>query len=153
MAGSLSSNRNLGIVPGASQALKKGGKAHGRQERSGKGLKMRKKSPETLQQRRPTRSPSWRRLDEMLNRMIFGRVWSGQGGTQDAQRHHIAASTAMQRLATVERHIANGLTRPQQKEITEILMQRPSMPEFHCSERVPACQGKCQKKAFRAGRD
>jgi len=64
-------------------------------------------------------------LDEMLNEVVFGRVW-GRPGLELKMRSAItiAALTAMQRLPQLKGHIANGLNAGlTKKEITEILIQ------------------------------
>lgn len=64
-------------------------------------------------------------LEEMLNEVVFGRVW-GRPGLELKMRSAItiAALTAMQRLPQLKGHIANGLnTGLSKKEIIEILIQ------------------------------
>jgi 4-carboxymuconolactone decarboxylase len=64
-------------------------------------------------------------LEEMLNEVVFGRVW-GRPGLELKMRSAItiAALTAMQRLPQLKGHIANGLNAGlSKKEITEILIQ------------------------------
>lgn len=64
-------------------------------------------------------------LDEMLNEVVFGRVW-GRSGLELKMRSAItiAALTAMQRLPQLKGHIANGLNVGlTKKEIIEILIQ------------------------------
>jgi 4-carboxymuconolactone decarboxylase len=91
-----------------------------------KGLKMRKKltgkrsskgGPTALAELAPD-------LDEMLNEVIFGRVWTRPGlELKMRSAITIAALTAMQRLPQLKGHIANGLNAGlSKKEITEILI-------------------------------
>src|SRR5215813_14175682 len=63
-------------------------------------------------------------LDEMLNEVIFGRVWTRPGlELKMRSAITIAALTAMQRLPQLKGHIANGLNAGlSKKEITEILI-------------------------------
>ena len=64
-------------------------------------------------------------LEEMLNEVVFGRVW-GRPGLELKMRSAItiAALTAMQRLPQLKGHIANGLNAGlSKKEIIEILIQ------------------------------
>jgi len=64
-------------------------------------------------------------LDEMLNEVVFGRVWSRPG--LDLKMRSvavIAALTALQRLPQLKSHIANGLNAGLKKEeVVEILIQ------------------------------
>ncbi|MGE0684169.1 MAG: carboxymuconolactone decarboxylase family protein [Candidatus Binatia bacterium] len=91
-----------------------------------KGVKIRKK----LTGKRFTKSASALAelapdLEEMLNEVVFGRVW-GRPGLELKMRSAItiAALTAMQRLPQLKGHIANGLNAGlSKKEITEILIQ------------------------------
>lgn len=64
-------------------------------------------------------------LEEMLNEVIFGRIWTRPGlELKMRSAITIAALTAMQRLPQLKGHIANGLNAGLTKqEITEILMQ------------------------------
>lgn len=91
-----------------------------------KGLEIRKKltgkrfaqSPSALAELAPD-------LEEMLNEVIFGRIWTRPGlELKMRSAITIAALTAMQRLPQLKGHIANGLNAGLTKqEITEILMQ------------------------------
>ncbi len=92
-----------------------------------KGVKMRKKltgkrfskgGPTALAELAPE-------LDEMLNEVIFGRVWTRPGlELKMRSAITIAALTAMQRLPQLKGHIANGLNAGlSKKEIIEILIQ------------------------------
>jgi 4-carboxymuconolactone decarboxylase len=91
-----------------------------------KGLKIRKK----LTGKRFTTAPSALAelapdLEEMLNEVVFGRVW-GRPGLELKMRSAItiAALTAMQRLPQLKGHLANGLNAGlSKKEIIEILIQ------------------------------
>jgi 4-carboxymuconolactone decarboxylase len=64
-------------------------------------------------------------LEDMLNEVIFGRIWTRPGlELKMRSAITIAALTAMQRLPQLKGHIANGLNAGLTKqEITEILMQ------------------------------
>ena len=64
-------------------------------------------------------------LDEMLNEVVFGRVWTRPGLELKMRSVAvIAALTAMQRLPQLKSHIANGLNAGLTKEeIIEILIQ------------------------------
>src|SRR5262245_53145895 len=63
-------------------------------------------------------------LEEMLNEVIFGRVWTRPGlELKMRSAITIAALTALQRLPQLKTHIANGLNAGLTKqEITEILI-------------------------------
>ncbi len=64
-------------------------------------------------------------LDEMLNEVVFGRVWSRPGLELKMRSVAvIAALTALQRLPQLKSHIANGLNAGLKKEeVIEILIQ------------------------------
>jgi 4-carboxymuconolactone decarboxylase len=64
-------------------------------------------------------------LEEMLNEVVFGRVWTRPGLELKMRSVAvIAALTAMQRLPQLKSHIANGLNAGLTKqEIIEILIQ------------------------------
>ncbi len=64
-------------------------------------------------------------LDEMLNEVVFGRVWSRPGLELKMRSVAvIAALTALQRLPQLKSHIANGLNAGLKKEeVVEILIQ------------------------------
>ena len=64
-------------------------------------------------------------LEEMLNEVVFGRVWARPGLELKMRSVAvIAALTAMQRLPQLKSHIANGLNAGLTKEeIIEILIQ------------------------------
>jgi 4-carboxymuconolactone decarboxylase len=64
-------------------------------------------------------------LDEMLNEVVFGRVWGRPGlDLKTRSAITIAALTAMQRLPQLKGHLANGLNAGlSKKEIIEILIQ------------------------------
>lgn len=63
-------------------------------------------------------------LDEMLNEVVFGRVWTRPGlALKMRSVATIAALTALQRLPQLKTHIANGLNAGLTKqEIIEILI-------------------------------
>jgi 4-carboxymuconolactone decarboxylase len=63
-------------------------------------------------------------LDEMLNEVVFGRVWTRPGLALTMRSvATIAALTALQRLPQLKTHIANGLNAGLTKqEIIEILI-------------------------------
>lgn len=64
-------------------------------------------------------------LEEMLNEVVFGRVWTRPGlDLKIRSAITIAALTALQRLPQLKTHIANGLNAGLSKqEIIEILIQ------------------------------
>ena len=64
-------------------------------------------------------------LDEMLNEVVFGRVWSRPGLELKMRSVAvIAALTGLQRLPQLKSHIANGLNAGLKKEeVIEILIQ------------------------------
>ncbi len=89
-----------------------------------KGLKMRKKlSGKRFSKQATALAELAPDLEDMLNEVIFGRVWTRPGlELRMRSAITIASLMAMQRLPQLKGHIANGLNAGlTQKEIVEIL--------------------------------
>ncbi len=89
-----------------------------------KGLKMRKKlSGKRFSKQATALAELAPDLEDMLNEVIFGRVWTRPGlELRMRSAITIASLMAMQRLPQLKAHIANGLNAGlTQKEIVEIL--------------------------------
>jgi alkylhydroperoxidase/carboxymuconolactone decarboxylase family protein YurZ len=89
-----------------------------------KGLKMRKKlSGKRFSKQATALAELAPDLEDMLNEVVFGRVWTRPGlELRMRSAITIASLMAMQRLPQLKAHIANGLNAGlTQKEIVEIL--------------------------------